>query len=292
MTTILKEQAIKYDYFDISKYLDNVVISSDNLNRAFYTLKEYNEYVSKFKKYDQDAFGLLLVKAFYNELRDSNRIEDHIIYPEEVLNGDYNIDDFNISHTRIKQLHSFSERGTGEYDYRKIDAWVRLLQNDKETIFWYGAKPCDIEKFMDDYINLYKSDLYDDNMFLKCILLHLTLMRIHPFKDGNGRTIRLLTDMKFTELTNRLFNTNLAIAPLHLSNSLYRNKARYNSIIDSIYFDMDHDSNKEINNFIKFMLDMYDEQIFYMNSLLDRSKISLLNSIANDNLGNAKVLKK
>lgn len=291
MTTTLKDQAIKFDYFDISKYLDNIVISSDNLNRAFYTLMEYEEYVSKFKQYDHETFKLLLIKSFYNELKDSNLIEDHIIYPEEVLNGDYNIDDFNISHTRIKQLHSFSERGTGEFDYRKIEAWVRLLQNNKETIFWYGAKPCDIEKFMNDYINLYKSNLYDDNMFLKCILLHLTLMRIHPFKDGNGRTIRLLIDMKLTELTNKNFETNLSISPLHLSNSLYRNKSRYNNIIDSIYFDMEHDSNEEINNFIKFMLDMYDEQIFYMNNLLDKSKISLLHSIVTDNIGYSKIKK-
>lgn len=292
MTTTLKDQAIKYNYFDISKYLDNIVIDSDNLNRAFYTLMEYEEYVEKFIQYDHETFKLLLIKSFYNELRDSNLIENHIIYPEEVLKGDYNIDDFNISHTRIKQLHSFSERGTGEFDYRKIDAWVRLLQNDNETIFWYGAKPDDIERFMDDFINLYKSDLYDDNMFLKCILLHLTLMRIHPFKDGNGRTVRLLTDMKFTELTNRLYDTNLSISPLHLSNSLNRNKSRYNNIINSIYFDMNHDSNKEINTFIKFMLDMYDEQIFYMNNLLDKSKISLLHSIATNDINYCKIKKR
>ncbi|MBR1718270.1 MAG: Fic family protein [Bacilli bacterium] len=291
MTTILKEQAIKFDYFSISKYLDNVVISSDNLNRAFYTLKEYIDYISKFKEYDQETLKLLLIKAFYDELKDSNRIENHIIYPEEVLNGDYYIDDFNISNKRIKQLHSFIERGTGEFNYREVEAWVRLLQNNKETIYWYGAKPCDIEKFMNDYINLYKSDLYDDNLFLKCILLHLMLMRIHPFKDGNGRTVRLLTDMKLTELTNRAFETNLLISPLHLSNSLYRNKSRYNSILDSIYFDMEHDSNKEINNFIKFMLDMYDEQIFYMNNLLDKSKISLLHYISTNDLGYSKTKK-
>ena len=64
--------------------------------------------------------------------------------------------------TRIKELHDFAVRSTSEYEYRSIDAWIMLLKNNIRTIYWYGAKPEDINFFMDDFIKIYKDkSIYD-----------------------------------------------------------------------------------------------------------------------------------
>ena len=105
-------------------------------------------------------------------------------------------------------------------------------------------------------------------------------MKIHPFKDGNGRTARLLTNVKFAEVSNRLFDSDLKISPLHLSHSVYRNRDTYNQRLNAIYFDLDHEINESVNKYIKYMLDMYNEQLFYMDNLLKSSETALYNAMS------------
>lgn len=99
-------------------------------------------------------------------------------------------------------------------------------------------------------------------------------MRIHPFSDGNGRTARMLHNIKFTDSINKIYGMNLKICPLNLSHSIFINKPTYARRIDDIYFDLDHDCNEEINRWFNFLLNMIDEQIYYHNnriSNLDRA---------------------
>lgn len=88
-------------------------------------------------------------------------------------------------------------------------------------------------------------------------------MRIHPFGDGNGRTARMIHNIKFTESINKIYGMNLKICPLNLSHSILINKPTYARKIDDIYFDLEHDSNEEINKWFNFMLNMIDEQIYF-----------------------------
>ena len=279
MEIIKRPQAIEFDHFCLLEYISKVKVSDENRRHACETMGQYLEYMSDFFKYNLDAQNLFLIYSFYEEIKESNLIENHIIYPEEVLKGNYYIDNFNVSHERIKELHDFIQRGTDEYDYRTVPAWVRMLSKEQEVIYWYGAKPEDINKFMDEFIELYKIEHLSNNIFLECMIIHLLFMKIHPFKDGNGRTARLLTDVKFAEVSNRLFNSDLKISPLHLSHSIYRNRDTYNKRLNDIYFDLNHEINEPVNKYIKYMLDMYDEQLFYMGNLLEKSENALSNAM-------------
>ena len=61
---------------------------------------------------------------------------------------------------------------------------------------------------MDDFIKFYKTkslSVIDSNPFLKSALAHLLFVRIHPFSDGNGRTARMIHNMKFTESINNIY---------------------------------------------------------------------------------------
>lgn len=99
--------------------------------------------------------------------------------------------------------------------------------------------------------------------------MHLLFVRIHPFLDGNGRTSRIIHNIKFTESVNKLYGTRLKISPLNLSQSILLNKITYINRINSIYFDLEHDTNRSINDWFDFILDMVDEQIYYAGSRLD-----------------------
>ncbi len=269
----------KVQYFPLKEYINRIKLHPNILEHLEETSEEFDKYMKKLTTLDEKKIFQFLLFAFNNELRDSNLIENHLIDPLEVTKKNIFFDSLNINHKRIKDLHKFVTNGEGEYEYRKVDAWIRKLSKEKETIFWYGADPKDIQKFIDDFIEIYKNkslSIINNNAIIKSALMHLLFVRIHPFKDGNGRTARIIQDMKFTESINNAYNLNLKISPLHLSQSIYMNYQQYYNTIDSIYFDLNHDCNDEINKWFEFILNMYDEQIYYCsNNLKPKVTIAL-----------------
>lgn len=61
---------------------------------------------------------------------------------------------------------------------------------------------------------------------------------------------------------------NLKICPLNLSQNILINKLTYVKRLNNIYFDLEHDSNEEINMWFNFILDMVDEQLYFNMSRL------------------------
>ena len=269
----------RVNYFSLEEYIDRIHLCKDTLYHVDDTSKEFEKYIKFLSNYPDEAILDHLIDSFTVEMQYSNLVERHLIRPEEINKNNVFFDSLAMNHSRIKQLHKFvqEDEDNFKYDYRDNEARVSYFDdNGKEHIFWYGAEPQDIKKFMDDFINYYKSkglQMMDISPFLKAALCHLLFVRIHPFGDGNGRTARLIYDMKFTEMINKLYGTNLKISPLHLSMSIYLNQATYVNKLDSIYFDVKHDCNDEINGFFDFILNMTDEQMHYM--MTDESKMRL-----------------
>lgn len=266
-------------YFNLEEYIDRISLSSDVLYHVEETSKAFEEYIKFLSNYPDTVILDHMINSFRNEMDYSNKVERHLIRPEEIQKHNVFFDSLAMNHQRIKQLHQFvqEDQDNFKYEYRENEARVSYFdEQGHEHIYWYGAEPEDIKKFMDDFIKFYKSrglQMIDISPFLKATLCNLIFIRIHPFGDGNGRTARLLYDMKFTEMINRLYGTNLKISPLHLSMSIYLNQPTYVKKIDNIYFDVEHDCNDEINKFFDFLLNMTDEQLYYMTS--DRSKEEL-----------------
>ena len=266
-------------YFNLEEYISRIHLCKDTLYHVESTSNEFEKYIKFLSNYNYATILNHLIDSFKHEIQFSNLVERHLVRPEDVNQNNVYFDSLSMSHNRIKQLHSFVQDGEENfrYDYRDTEARVSYYDNSgNEHIFWYGAEPEDIKKFVDDFINIYKAKgvkLLDSSPFLKAALCHLLFVRIHPFTDGNGRTARLIYDMKFTEMINKLYGTNLKISPLHLSMSIYLNHPTYVRKIDDIYFDVKHDCNHEINRFFDFLLNMTDEQIHYM--MTDESKRKL-----------------
>lgn len=262
------------EYFPLEDYVDKIKLLPFVLEHLEDTNRDFDNYMHKLSCYDEGYIINYWIYLLYEELK-SNQIIEHAEFNEKSLvdKGVF-FDTLNISHKRIHQLHNFAIEGELEptFQYRTIPVNVSAYNDDgSEDIFWRGVNPEDVNKFMNDFINIYKqsrTSLLFSNPFLVSSLMHLLFIRIHPYTDGNGRTSRLIHNLKFTETINKLYGMKLKISPLNLSGSILINKITYIKRIDNIYFDLEHDTNEAINKWFNFILDMADEQIYKAREML------------------------
>lgn len=119
-----------------------------------------------------------------------------------------------------------------------------------KIFFGGGANPEDVNRFMADFIKVYrqnKMSLVYSNPFLNSALMSLIFNRIHPYTDGNGRISRIIYNLKFTEKINKNYQTRLMLCPLNISNRILVNKKTYVDRIDHIAFDLETDNNEALN---------------------------------------------
>jgi len=270
------------EYFELEEYVDRIKLSSKLLEHLEQTNCDFDDYMKKMARYDEEYIINYWIFLLYKELKYTHGIENLGFDVSRLSGTSCFFDTLNINNNRIHELHNFITSGEMEatFSYRTVPVNVsRFNANGEEEIFWRGVNPEDVPKFMNDFIKLYKqggASLLLGNPFLASSLVHLLFLRIHPYNDGNGRTARMIHNIKFTEMVNKLYGTRLKLSPLNLSQSILINKPTYANRIDNIYFDIKNDTNLAINKWFEFILNMVDEQIFYSNNLLDRINISKL----------------
>lgn len=256
------------DYFSLFDYVNKIKLSSMVLAHLEDTNKEFDNYMHTLAMYDEEYIVNYWIYLLYEELTYSKRIENLSFDVRKLTDKGLFFDTLTISHKRIHMLHNFITDGEmiPTNEYRNSEVKVSRINNDSsEDIFWRGAKAEDVNNFMDDFIKVFKhngTSLLFSNPFLASSLIHLLFLRIHPYTDGNGRTSRIIHNIKFTEMVNKLYGTNLKLSPLNLSGSILLNKITYVKRIDNIYFDLSHDNNDSINAWFNFILDMADEQLY------------------------------
>ena len=258
-------------YFSLFEYVKRIQLSPDVLEHMEETNQTFDEYLKKLSKYDDYSVIYHWITKLFEEFNSSQQIESsHIISPSLIESKNVFFDSLSISHKRIKELHQFVMGGVySEYRTQDDVRVSRLNKNYEEEVFWWAPKVEDMKLFLKDFIEIYRSkslSVLNTNPFFKSALLHLLFVRIHPFTDGNGRTARMLHSMKFTELINQIYGMRLKISPLNLSQSILQYQPTYVKRIDQIYFDLEHDCNKELNQWFDFMLNRVDDQLHYFNS--------------------------
>lgn len=281
-------------YFSLEEYVDNIKLLPFVLERLEEINNDFNAYIKKLSQYDENYIMNYWIYLSYKELKDNQNVENIDFDKIDLQKGKIFFDTLSISHKRIHELHNFVTSGQYDpvFEYRNTEVNVsRFNRFGNEEIFWRGAQPEDVKPFMNDFIELYKKNDVSTLMsspFLKSALIHLLFLRIHPYKDGNGRTARMLHNLKFTESINKHYGTKLKISPLNLSESIDINKITYVNRIDSIYFDLDHfasngyDNNEAINAWFYFILDMVEEQIYASGRRLDKISESCLKQYQKD----------
>lgn len=256
------------NYFYLFDYISKIKLSPRVLEHLEITNREFDNYMHTLSCYDEEYIINYFIYSLYSELMSSKRIENINFDVKELTNSNLFFDTLTISNRRIHLLHNFITDGEMEpsFEYRKTEVNVSKINDDgTEDIFWRGVKANDVNNFMNNFIKVFKhngTSLLYSNPFLASSLMHLLFIRIHPYTDGNGRTSRIIHNIKFTEMVNKLYGTNLKLSPLNLSESILLNKVTYVKRLDNIYFDMRHDTNDSINDWFNFILDMADEQLF------------------------------
>lgn len=266
-------------YFSLEEYIDRIKLTDSLLFHLESTSKDFDEYIKLLSNYDDNEIINYWIDMAHQELRASQHIE-HGSFNESILREKGIVfDSLNITHKRIHAIHNFimssgEESYTESNTYRKTPVKIsRYKSNGTEEIFWRGANPEDVLKFMNDYIKAYKQNkisLLYSNPFINAALMSLLFNRIHPYSDGNGRTPRVIYNLKFTEQINKLYRAKLVLCPLNLSNRLLANKYSYVNAIDHIAFNLTEDTNLAINKWFDFILTMADEQLFYSEPRLER----------------------
>lgn len=288
-------------YFPLEEYVNKINLSPSLFDHLEDTSRNFDDYMNKLSCYDRDHIVNYWVYLLYKELNFNQKIENKGFDIEGLVKKGVFFDTLTISHKRIHELHNFVMDGelAPTFEYRHIPVNVSNINVDgSEDIFWRGANPEDVNKFMNDFIDIYKHSgisLLFSNPFLVSSLMHLLFVRIHPYIDGNGRTSRIIHNIKFTEAINKLYGMKLKVSPLNLSESILLNKITYIKRIDQIYFDIHNDTNEAINLWFDFMLDMADEQIYKSSRMLSRISsehfIVSPEEIKNNSRGLAKVLR-
>lgn len=276
----------KVKYFELEEYVKNIKLEQYLLEHLQETSNQFDKYLKYLLQYDYAAI-YYLIDSFNTEIHASEEIEN--IYRKNNLMFDESVffETLNISHNRIHKIHDFvmsGEKSNSEkqlQQYRKVPVRVsKMTPEGKEFIYWHGVEPEDVKPFMDKFIKVYKQNemsLVTSHPIIKSALIHLLFVRIHPYKDGNGRTSRMLQNIKFTDLVNRIYGMKLKICPLNISGSININKPTYAKRIDSIYFDLEHDTNEAINKWFDFILNMYDEQLYYNTNRINEMADGLMN---------------
>ena len=259
--------------FDLMEYVERIKLLPNLKSHLDDTNSEFVEYMKKIAALDNDDAINYFIFILYQELVSNQKIENHKFDIYTLADKSPFFDTLSISHKRIHELHNFviaKEINEGlmneSYAYRNVPVNISRYTADKgEEIFYRGANPEDVNKFMSEFIKVYKQiGLVDElnNPFIASALMHLLFIRIHPYNDGNGRTARVIHNMKFTEMINKEYGTRLKLSPLNLSSSILINKITYVKRLDNIYFDIIHDTNENINKWFDFILDMADESLF------------------------------
>ena len=264
-------------YFSLEEYIDKIDLLDDLLNHLEETSKEFDEYVNLLAMYDNESVVNFWITSAHQELIANQDIERLNFNAQVLKEKGVFLDTLSISNKRIHDLHNFVMLTSDENyepgnEYRKVPVNISRYTDTGEEIFWRGAKPEDVDRFMSDFINIYKQNkiaLIYSNPFLRAAITSLLFNRIHPYTDGNGRTSRIIYNLKFTEQMNKIYQTKLMLNPLNLSPRILANKLTYVKIINKIAFDLETDSNKAINNWFNFILDMADEQLNYSKTKLE-----------------------
>lgn len=276
MKIIKHDTAKEIEYFNLEKFVNNIKLEPKILEHMQETNINFDKYFKQLSKYNDEFMLYFWISLAYDEIKNSNFVERHNFKNFDLSISDLFFDKLSISHNRIHNIHKFVMKNENETEkigkYRKTEVRVSNITQDTEEIFWYGAKPKDIKKFMDSFIKIYKTNsisIIDSNPFLKSALIHLLFIKIHPYYDGNGRSARIIHNIKFTETLNRLYNMNLKICPVNLSESINLNLISYMKSFDNIYFDLKHDNNDAINYWFDFILNMYDEQLYNKKNMIN-----------------------
>jgi len=177
----LKKELDQYRHLNnhkITEALDlEYTYESNRIEGNTLTLRETDLVISK---------GLTVSGKSMTEHLEAINHKDAIDYIKDLA-----IQEIEISERVIKEIHSLVLRGIEKENsgqYRRVPV---LISGSKHI----PPQPLELDKQMKEFLTWFEENKNVLHPVLMASQLHLRLVTIHPFVDGNGRTSRLLMNL-------------------------------------------------------------------------------------------------
>ncbi|MEG2283579.1 MAG: Fic family protein, partial [Bacilli bacterium] len=131
--------------------------------------------------------------------------------------------------TLIKNLHQIIGSGIieGAGDYKEHENYL-VNSNGEEVNF---TLPTQVSNRMEELKWKYENEWQNLTVFERAVRLHMAIINIHPFRDGNGRVARII--MNYELIKNNY-------PPVNINES---QKLSYYSVIEEINVNTDYQNN-------------------------------------------------
>lgn len=276
-------------------------------NRTQERLKEIWEqielYVQRLQEYPETSQEIFLKDYLIKENLNSSKLESEL-YSSEILEL-YEKDFFILKYLnkeRVQQINKAVRAKDKILDFDKFETirkeknkeitYEEYVQNEKDNlngnyrkeVVWIGGKegieyalhvppnPNEIEQYMEDFFDFFnnnqKSDLQDP--IVKAALIHAIFIKIHPFANGNGRTARILLNYYLSASIKEMYNLHSKYTLLNLSKSFDLSRLTYFEKQNNIIFKNGVDNTEAINFWIRYNIIAIEEQLYFLNTRLDR----------------------
>ena len=190
------------------------------------TLKEIKEILNN--NYD---FSKITDKNKQREINETINHQKAFRYIFEILNEDIDII------TIIKNLHKFIGKGiiAGAGEYKMVANYL-INSNGEEVNF---TLPEFVPKRMKELKEKYQNEWQKLTVFERAVKLHMAIINIHPFSNGNGRVARLI--MNYELIKNNC-------PPVNINES---QKLSYYSVIEETNINTNYDKDPFVIGDIK-----------------------------------------
>ncbi len=297
----------------INEFIKNITITDEVKNHLNNTMNDLEKYLSILTSYSLEAQYQFLYDYLVKETIDSIRLERQLYSSErlKMLNDVFLIDG-KINHEKIKCINkcmrandkilSDTEFEKLKKEKNKMMTYIEyknlmdynLSGNYRKDIIWIGdesgieyalhipPRPELIQNYMDDFIKYYNDDKLDNdlnNPIIKAALIHIIFIKIHPFANGNGRTVRILMNNYLKRTLNKQYDLNVIFPPINLSKSFDLSRLSYFQKQNDIKYDSFTDNNIAFNKWFDYVLVCVDEQLYFLNNRLEHYK-TLLESMS------------
>ncbi len=297
----------------INEFIKNITITDEVKNHLNNTMNDLEKYLSILTSYSLEAQYQFLYDYLLKETIDSIRLERQLYSSErlKMLNDVFLIDG-KINHEKIKCINkcmrandkilSDAEFEKLKKEKNKMMTYIEyknlmdynLSGNYRKDIIWIGdesgieyalhipPRPELIQNYMDDFIKYYNDDKLDNdlnNPIIKAALIHIIFIKIHPFANGNGRTVRILMNNYLKRTLNKQYDLNVIFPPINLSKSFDLSRLSYFQKQNDIKYDSFTDNNIAFNKWFDYVLVCVDEQLYFLNNRLEHYK-TLLESMS------------
>ncbi|MEG2232993.1 MAG: Fic family protein, partial [Bacilli bacterium] len=260
------------EFFDYIRILTSHTNSAVNWFLYDYLLHEFvSSNKIENKQYNKELLSLYENNLLNDEISEKDiklinkivRSDEHILLPTEFTSF---CDKKGVKKDYKEYLEEFGNNVGGQY--RKKEVWIGNPKEGIEYAFHIPPKASEVEKYMQEFACYFnnKNNPILSNMFIKSALLHVIFIKIHPFSDGNGRTARVIMNHCVKIASEQDLGLNFKYPIINISSSLDLSRIEYFKRQNNVYFgyDVSIDNSEAINKWLNYILNMYDEQIYYL----------------------------